>query len=143
MIRNEQGFVGHIDELEPVVTGRESGLQDLDLRVVPGTLTGCDGVCLFRSVFKPNGSNTRHIHPNADEFLYVIRGRAALGAGDEEHLGVPGTVHIIPASVTHWLRNLDADHSVEVIGGYLGVASREEAGYLRVGDVSEEYWTIH
>jgi quercetin dioxygenase-like cupin family protein len=80
-------------------------------------------------VFPPGAAHEAHRHPNADEFFYVIRGRALLGAEQEEHEAGPGTVEFVPAGKVHWLRNLDSSEPVEVVGGYLGVGSLEEAGY--------------
>lgn len=139
MIRNDDGLVVHMDEVQPFQPSSDSGLSGLELRFISGSMSGCDGLCLFRTIFEPGGGNPRHIHPNADEFLYVIKGRAALGVENTEHVGSPGTVHMIPAGKTHWLRNLEKEQVVEVIGGYIGVPSRDAAGYIRVGDVSEQY----
>lgn len=142
MIRNDDGLIVRTDELQPFQPNANAGLSQLTLRFVPGSLSGVDGICLFETVFAPGGGNPRHVHPNAAEFLYVIDGRAALGVEHAEHLGVPGTIHVIPAGKAHWLRNLDPEHEVKVLGGYIGVPDRDAAGYIRVGDVTEEFRTV-
>ena len=50
-------------------------------------------------------------------------------AKDEEHEAGPGTLQFIPAGKKHWLRNVDSFEPVELIGGYTGVGSLDEAGY--------------
>ena len=139
MIRNDDHTLVHVDELEPAGVAREDGWRKMDIRWFDGSLTGSENACLFRTVFPPGAAHERHYHPNADEFIYVVSGRAALGTEDEEHAAPAGSIDFVRAGKVHWLRNLDENEPVEVVGLYIGGASLEEAGYEYVGEITEEY----
>jgi quercetin dioxygenase-like cupin family protein len=128
--RSDAHFTIHVDEVEPAAVTADQGWRGMDIRfMITRDAAGTGSVCLFRAVFPPGAAHEPHRHPNADEFFYVIRGRALLGAEREEHEARSGTVEFVPAGRVHWLRNLDTSEPVEVVGGYLGVGSLDEAGY--------------
>lgn len=130
MISNANHFMTRVSEVEPRGVRAEQGWVGMDIRFpLPPEVARRGGVALFRAVFRPGAQHRAHLHPNAAEFFYIIRGQAAIGAGDEEHEVGPGTIDFVPRGIVHWLRNLDPDSEVEVLGGYLGVATLEEAGY--------------
>jgi quercetin dioxygenase-like cupin family protein len=130
MVRSDAHFMTHVDEVEPAPVRPEQGWRGVDIRfVITRDVAGTGSVCLFRALFPAGAAHEAHRHPNADEFFYVIRGRALLGAEGEQHQAGPGTVEFVPAGRLHWLRNLGSSEPVEVVGGYLGVGSLEEAGY--------------
>jgi quercetin dioxygenase-like cupin family protein len=139
VIRGEDHVLVHIDELEPAGVPRDEGWKQMDIRFFDGATSGSENTCLFRTVFPPGAAHERHFHPNADEFVYVISGRAGVGAGEEEHAAGPGSIQFIPAGKVHWLRNLDQNEPVELVGLYVGGASLEAAGYEYVGEITEEY----
>lgn len=129
-------YLTRVEEIAPAVVPPEKGWRDVDIRfIATRELTGSGAVCLFRTVFPPGAAHEKHVHPNADEFIYVIRGRAGAGCGEEEFEVGPGSVQLVPKGTVHWLRNLDPDQPVELVGGYLGVGSLEEAGYDFRGSV--------
>jgi quercetin dioxygenase-like cupin family protein len=97
---------------------------------------------MFRTVFPPGAAHERHLHSRADEFFYVISGRAAAGAGDREQEAVAGTLQWIPRGIVHWLRNLDAVEPVVLVGAYVGAGSLEDSGYEFVSEITDEYRTI-
>ena len=131
MIRNEhQYLVNVLEEIEPEEVSRDDGWLGLRIRFLNGDESGSENTCLFRATFPPGATHDKHTHPNADEFFYVISGRAAVGGGEEEHEVGEGTVQFVPAGKVHWLRNLDDEQPVEVIGVYVGGSSLEEAGYV-------------
>jgi quercetin dioxygenase-like cupin family protein len=134
MLRTDAHFTIQLDEVQPAPVRTEQGWRDVDIRfLITRELAGSGSVCLFRALFPPGAAHESHRHPHADEFFYVIRGRALLGAEAEEHAAGPGTVEFVPAGRAHWLRNPDPVEPVEVVGGYLGVGSLGEAGYELVG----------
>ncbi|MBO0828494.1 MAG: cupin domain-containing protein [Streptosporangiales bacterium] len=128
-------YFGDVEDVPPTSVRSEDGWQAVDIRfLLPPSMQLSSPVALFRALFPPGAAHRTHTHPDADEFVYVIRGKARIGAGDEERDAGPGTVQLIPAGTVHWLHNLDEDEPVEVVGGYLGVQSLQEAGYRYVGD---------
>ncbi len=139
MVRNDHHFMTNLREVERKAVLAEDGWLGMDIRFpLPEDLASSSGVALFRAVFRPGAQHRAHRHPNADEFFYVIRGRAEIGAGDEAHEVGPGTVELVPRGVVHWLRNLEPGDDVEVLGGYLGVGSLEQAGYECVGEAGPQ-----
>jgi quercetin dioxygenase-like cupin family protein len=143
MIRNDHHALLQVHEdVAPAGVQREDGWRDIEIRFVTGALTGADSVCLFTARFEPGAAHERHTHPNADEIFIVLSGRAAVGAGDGEHLATAGTVQFIPAGREHWLRNVGESEAVEVVGVYLGVADLEEAGYDYIGEITDALRTV-
>ncbi|MGH7903842.1 MAG: cupin domain-containing protein [Candidatus Dormibacteraceae bacterium] len=139
MVRNDNHYLVHIDEVAPKAVSESQGWQGMDIRFpLPEEIARSGGVALFRAVFRPGARHKPHRHPDADEFFYVIRGRAAIGTEAEEHDVTAGTVEFVSRGRVHWLRNLDPAGEVEVLGGYLGVGSLEEAGYEYVGEAAGE-----
>jgi len=139
MVNDDNHYMIHIDEVAPKAVSEALGWKQMDIRFpLPVEIARSGGVALFRAVFKPGSQHQAHYHPNADEFYYVIRGRAGVGNGQEEHEVPAGTIDFVPKGKIHWLRNLDSESEVEVLGGYLGVGSLEEAGYEYVGNPTGE-----
>ena len=133
-VTDREAYLGHVQDVTPHRVSTDAGWHHVDIRfLLPTSLDLRSPVGLFRASFPPGAEHRMHTHPGADEFFYIISGRAALGTQESEQEAGPGTVQLIPAGMVHWLRNLDTDRSVEVLGGYLGVASLDEAGYHYVG----------
>lgn len=145
MLQTEDQFVTTVDEVAPSERAQpDDGWHRMDIRfLLPKEVAGDAGVCLFRAVFEPGAQHERHHHPNCWEVFYVIRGRAGIGGGDDETVAERGTVQVVPPGKVHWLRNLDPDEPVEVVGAYLGVDSLESAGYEFVGPIGEEHRLAH
>jgi quercetin dioxygenase-like cupin family protein len=129
-----------VAEVDPAPVRREDGWRKMDIRFMittdnaPGTR-----VCWWRTVFPPGAAHERHFHPAADEVLFVLRGRGAAGTDSDEREIRPGEAQFIPAGATHWLRNLDTEAELEIVGCYSPAGSLEEAGYEYVGDITDEY----
>ncbi len=49
----------------------------------------------------PGSKNTRHLHPNSDEVLYLLQGELAHSLGDEVHQVTQGMAIHIPQGVPH------------------------------------------
>jgi mannose-6-phosphate isomerase-like protein (cupin superfamily) len=118
-----------IDDVAPAAMSSDDGWRGLQIRFFGEDLTGARSGCVFHAQFPPGASHEAHSHPNADEFYYVISGRAVAGAGHEELQVGPGSLHYVRAGVNHWLRNVDEQEPVVIVGIYTGVGSLEEAGY--------------
>lgn len=143
MAQESEHFQVHVSEVESAPVRLEDGWRDMDIRfMVRGDNAGAKSICWWRTVFPPGAAHERHYHPNAEEVLYILRGRGAAGTGNEEHEMTPGTVQFIPAGATHWLRNADDHEEMEIVGCYAGVTSLEDAGYVFVSEISEEYRTV-
>ncbi|HLH68577.1 MAG TPA: cupin domain-containing protein [Candidatus Dormibacteraeota bacterium] len=122
-------FLIHVDDVPPAPVRAEEGWHGLDIRFLVGEDRGAvRSACLFRTLFPAGAAHQPHRHPHADEVLYVVRGRATVGAEGEEREVPAGTAQFVPAGAVHWLRN-QGQETVEVVGAYLGVGSLAEAGY--------------
>ncbi|MBJ7604548.1 MAG: cupin domain-containing protein [Candidatus Dormibacteraeota bacterium] len=142
MADGKSHFMTTIDDVAPQPVRAEQGWVGMDIRFpLPPEVADEARVALFRALFPPGSQHSAHIHPNADEFFYVIRGRAEIGSGDESHQVGAGTVEFVRRGAVHWLRNLDSREEVEVFGGYLGVANLQEAGYEYVGKAGNQRQT--
>jgi quercetin dioxygenase-like cupin family protein len=140
LIRTEHHTLTNIeDDVDVARVSADQGWKQIRIRFFEGQDSGSGNCCMFRASFPPGAAHERHFHPNADEFFYVIRGRAAVGAEDEEHVAAPGTVQFVPAGKVHWLRNLDPEEPVEVVGIYVGGRTLEEAGYEYVGEIEQQH----
>jgi quercetin dioxygenase-like cupin family protein len=130
IVRSEDNYLTHVSDFAPAPVTADEGWRKMDIRfILNREASGHGSVCVFRTLFEPGAAHEIHTHPGADEFLYVVRGRCVVGAGGEEYDAGPGTLQFIPAGKTHWLRNVDPFEPVELIGGYTGVGSLDEAGY--------------
>ena len=100
-------FQRHVSEVPPAGVRADAGWQGVDIRwLVSSETAGSKELCFWRTVFPPGAAHTRHIHPNAAEALFVIRGRGAAGTEDEEHEVGAGTAVYVPKGVVHWFRNV-------------------------------------
>ena len=133
-------FQLHVSEMEPAPVKSEDGWHDMDIRfIVNRDNAGATEVCFWRTVFPPGAAHERHYHPNAAEVFFILRGRGGAGTEDEEHEVTPGTVQYIPPGVTHWMRNLETEDELELVGCYAPAGSLDEAGYVFVSDIAVEY----
>lgn len=132
-------FQIHYSEVEPKQANADEGFVQMDLRfLVRGDNAGSESVCVWRTILPPGGAHEPHQHPNAEEVTYIVRGRAAAGAGDVERELTAGSVRYVPRGVTHWMRN-PSDEDVEIIGVYGGAASFDEAGHTFVGPLTDAH----
>jgi mannose-6-phosphate isomerase-like protein (cupin superfamily) len=130
IVKNEDNFLVHVSDVSPAPVTADRGWRKMDIRfILRDDLSGHSSVCFFRTLFEPGAAHEIHTHPGADEFLYVVRGRCMVGAGDDEFEAGPGSLQFIPKGKKHWLRNVDSFELVEIVGGYAGVGSLQDAGY--------------
>jgi quercetin dioxygenase-like cupin family protein len=134
-----QHFQVHFDEIAPVLFEPLPGHEgEPDVRFLIADVPAEVPLCLFRCVFPPRALHGRHYHPNADEFIYIVRGEAAVGTGEEEHPATAGTAVYSRRGDVHWLRNVSESQELELIGGFAGAADLDAAGYVFVDDIDEE-----
>jgi oxalate decarboxylase/phosphoglucose isomerase-like protein (cupin superfamily) len=68
----------HFSEVEPAPIERADGWANMEIRwLVSKQNMGVTEACFWRAVLAPGGAHEKHLHPNAAEVLYVIRGRGA------------------------------------------------------------------
>jgi quercetin dioxygenase-like cupin family protein len=136
-------FQLNVEEVAPAQVKNEDGWRNMDIRwIVSDENAGSKEVCFWRTIFPPGAAHERHYHPNAAEVLYVLRGRGGAGTNDEEHEITPGTAQYIPKGEVHWLRNLSEDEELEIVGCYAPAGSLDEAGYIYVSEITEEYQQV-
>jgi len=69
-------------------------------------LTGPGYLAMAEAYFPRHGGHGPHRHPNAEEIIQVISGRAEQGVADETYIMGPGDTVVIPSDVTHWTKSL-------------------------------------
>lgn len=74
------------------------------------------------------GGHALHRHPKAEEFLYLLEGDASHLTEDGELPMTTGDIALIPASEWHGIWN-PRPIPAQGLFGYLGVSSRQGAGY--------------
>jgi quercetin dioxygenase-like cupin family protein len=75
------------------------------------TKTTTFGQCLLR----PGCENPRHLHPNCEEILHVLRGRIVHSLADETFEMGPGDTIVIPPNLVHNARNVGSEDALLTI----------------------------
>jgi len=71
-----------------------------------------DDLTVGRVVIKKGMSNPRHIHPNCEEILYLLKGKLDHSVGDDSHVLEAGDTISVKANIPHHADNIgneDAD----------------------------------
>ncbi len=109
----------------------EDGWVDMDVRwLVTDATVGARHHAMARVLFRPDGRHLGHAHANADEILYILRGRLCVTLGQETVSVGPEDVCYVPAGMPHALRNRNGSEPCEVLMIYGGAASVEAAGHV-------------
>lgn len=96
-------------------------------------VTGSQKCVVGRTVFGPGGAQHEpHTHTNAEEVLYVIRGRGRAISGDDEFEIKAGDLIYVPAGDVHYFENTDPNEELETLWLYAGASSLEKSGYNHV-----------
>ncbi|MFI5379735.1 MAG: cupin domain-containing protein [Tepidisphaerales bacterium] len=76
----------------------------------------CDSMTVGEATLKPGMESPRHVHPNCDEVLHVIKGTIlhSLEDGKQVKMSAGDTV-TIPKGIAHNARNIGADDAVMII----------------------------
>ena len=90
---------------------------------------GSEATVVGRTMLRPGSKHDIHRHVNAEEWEYVVQGRAIKHIGDEQVLLEAGDVVFCPAGVFHGLENASDTEPLVTVWGYSGAASLEQAGY--------------
>ena len=115
-------------------------------------LTAMTGVTLL---LQPGATQTPHWHSEADEWHYVVQGRARFNLfGPDKHLAVaeigPGDCAYVPANSGHFLRNV-GDQTLEVVSVLNGSSYetssisdwlRQAPAHLLTNNLRVERWLL-
>jgi quercetin dioxygenase-like cupin family protein len=107
----------------------EDGWNDMRVQfLINKERGGAKHVVFGRTIFAPGAHHQWHRHAHAEEFQYIVRGQGlALNDGKEVPVKT-GDLWFTPANEFHGFRN-DSDEEAEMVWGWAGAGSREEAGY--------------
>lgn len=68
------------------------------------------------ATFPQGGGHGRHRHPNAEEFIYVVQGKARQGLEEHEFEMNPGDCIFIPQNAVHFTKNMTDGELVILVG---------------------------
>ena len=118
----------------------EQGLREdegwIDMRVqflIDAQSAGSEELVVGRTVLPAGARHERHLHPNADEFLVVLRGHGQVYTDAGEEPAGEGDVVFTPRGHWHGFNNT-SDGEVLLFWGWSGAGSLEAAGYGLPGD---------
>jgi quercetin dioxygenase-like cupin family protein len=95
---------------------REMPLPHCMLRwLCQGDFSDLNGLAFGEATFPVGGGHGPHRHPNAEEILYVLRGRALQGVGDEQRELAPGDVALVRRDEVHWTRGVGEEPLVLLV----------------------------
>ena len=120
----------------PLAGGLTEAQGWVDMRVqflIDERSAGTRDLVVGRTVLPPGARHERHRHPNADEFLVVLRGSGDVYTDEGEEPAGEGDVVFTPAGHWHGFNNTSGDE-VLLLWGWRGAGSLEAAGYELPGD---------
>ncbi len=95
---------------------REMPLPHCLLRwLCQGEFSDLQGLSFGEASFPVGGGHGPHRHPNAEEILYVLRGRALQGVGEEQRELNPGDAALVRRDEVHWTRGLGQEPLVLLV----------------------------
>jgi quercetin dioxygenase-like cupin family protein len=112
----------------------EEGWVDMQVQfLIDAAGAGSDNLVVGRTVLPPGARHERHLHPHADEFLVVLRGRGEIYTDEGEEPAGEGDVVFTPRGHWHGFNNT-SDEEVLLFWGWSGAGSLDAAGYELPGD---------
>ena len=82
------------------------------------------------TIFPPNGaSHELHVHENAEELMYIMRGHGQATIGDETFEFKAGDLLFAPVNCPHIVANTDPEEEMEMLWVYGGCNTLEGSGY--------------
>ena len=115
----------------PLVGGltEEEGWVEMQVQfLIDEHSAGSEQLVVGRTVIPPGGRHDRHRHPNADEFLLVLRGRGEIYTDEGTEPAGEGDVVYTPRGHWHGFDNT-SDEDALLLWGWSGAGSLEAAGY--------------
>ena len=91
-------------------SGRDEPIKDLDGAtreiLIDAQQVAAEDITFGFSSFAPQTSvHKKHAHPDAEEIMYILRGRGISGVEDQEFEVGPGDTLWVPRGATHWFYN--------------------------------------
>jgi quercetin dioxygenase-like cupin family protein len=120
----------------PLARGLREEEGWVDMRVqflIDAAGAGSERLVVGRTVLPAGARHERHLHPNADEFLVVLRGSGEIYTDAGEEPAAEGDVVFTPRGHWHGFNNT-TDDEVLLLWGWSGAGSLEAAGYELPGD---------
>jgi quercetin dioxygenase-like cupin family protein len=120
----------------PLARGLREDEGWVDMRVqflIDAAGAGSENLVVGRTVLPAGARHERHLHPNADEFLVVLRGSGEIYTDEGEEPAGEGDVVFTPRGHWHGFNNT-TDDEVLLFWGWSGAGSLEAAGYELPGD---------
>ena len=120
----------------PLARGLREEEGWVDMRVqflIDAAGAGSENLVVGRTVLPAGARHERHLHPNADEFLVVLRGSGEIYTDEGEEPAGEGDVVFTPRGHGHGFNNT-TDDEVLLFWGWSGAGSLEAAGYELPGD---------
>jgi quercetin dioxygenase-like cupin family protein len=120
----------------PLARGLREDEGWVDMRVqflIDAAGAGSENLVVGRTVLPAGARHERHLHPNADEFLVVLRGSGEIYTDEGEEPAGEGDVVFTPRGHWHGFNNTTEDE-VLLFWGWSGAGSLEAAGYELPGD---------
>lgn len=117
--------------------GRDEPIKDLDGAsreiLVDAQQGDAEDVTFGFSRFEPRTSlHKKHTHPEAEEIMYILKGRGMAGAGEDEFEVKAGDTLWIPRGAVHWFYN-PFDEACEFVFLYTR-PTLKSAGYHLTGE---------
>lgn len=112
--------------------GRNEPIKDLDgasrIIIIDKETVNAEDITFGYSKFDPHTSmHKKHAHTEAEEIMYILKGRGITGIKDEEFELSAGETLFVPRGETHWFYN-PFDEPCEFIFLYTR-SSLADAGY--------------
>ncbi|MDA8164365.1 MAG: cupin domain-containing protein [Desulfobacteraceae bacterium] len=112
--------------------GRDEPIKNLDnakrVVLVDKDTVGAEDITFAYCRFEAKTSNhKKHVHQDAEEVIYILKGRGMSGLAESEVEMKPGDTMFVPRGAVHWFYN-PFDEPVEMIFIYTK-PSLKAAGY--------------
>lgn len=89
---------------------------------------GSDKLVVGYTVLPPGSRHDKHRHPNADEFLVILKGQGYVYTDGPDEPSGEGDVIFTPRGHWHGFNNTSSE-DVVIVWGWSGAGSLEAAGY--------------